>query len=217
MRKKIVIAIGVVFLAVMAGLTLYSRTVYQRNLPLVTLDIPRTASLSFCFQGTGTAQMSDGNTCTVNIHIPSETLLGDFLFYRGDGAELTFPNVAGLSETGKIEQITYKEDGVEIRITFPAQDNVLEGDSVVVTLKKRSRELNNVLPITALCSDGADYIWMVEETQGPWGTEYVVTKKYVSLLASDGEQVALSTVISLPVVLTTDKPLIEGQPVRFYP
>lgn len=217
MKKKLIIAIGAVFLAVMAGLTIYSRTSYQNSLPLVTLDIPRTASLLFHFQATSTAQLLDEDTCTVDIHIPSEDLLGDFLFYRGDSAELTFPNVAGLSETGNIKQITYKEDGVDVRVTFPVHDGVLGGDSVVVTLKKTSRELDNVLPASVLRNDGSDYVWLVKEAQGPWGTEYVVTKKYVGLLASNGEQAALSTGISLPVVLTTDKPLTEGQAVRFYP
>lgn len=57
-------------------------------------------------------------------------------------------------------------------------------------------------------------MWLVEEIPGPWGHEYAVKKEYVDIRHYGEEQVALSSQISLPVVLSAEQPLMDGQIVR---
>ena len=47
MKKKIVGTVGVIFLVVMVGLTVWSRGIYQNSLPLVRQELPRTGVLTF--------------------------------------------------------------------------------------------------------------------------------------------------------------------------
>lgn len=215
MKKKILIAVGVLFLAVMAGLTVWSRSIYQNSLPLVRLEIPRTGSLHFQYDVYGTAREAEDGL-RVQIELPAGETAGDFPFYRGDAAQLSFPNEANSSTQGRIEDVSYAEDGIRVDISF-SRAAVQAGDSVAVTLQKQSRETEGLLPSAAVQADSDPYLWLVDEVRGPWGPEYVLVKKYVSVLADDGERVMLASSVDKPVVVAASAPLSDGQAVRFYP
>lgn len=216
MIKKITIMIGIAFLAAMVGFTVWSRSIYQNGLPVVKLDLPQADSFTFSFKGYGAAAVG-GADGEVKIHIPKEEIKGDFPFYRDDSVDLTFPNERNATkQQGKIRSITDTKDGVDVLVGFSPQ-NTQNGDSVVVEMKKQSKELSNVLPQAALYSDPAPYVWLVKETKGAWGPEYVAEKAYVSVLLDDGEKFATGSAVDKPVVVDASAPLQEGQAVRFYP
>ena len=215
MKKKIVGTVGVIFLVVMVGLTVWSRGIYQNSLPLVRLDLPRTGVLSFHYTAYGKVRATENGLWT-DVLIPSEEITADFPFYRGDTVELTFPNEINSKTQGYIEAIDNAEEGIHVEVSF-SRSSVQDGDSVTVELHKRSQEMENVLPSTAVHLDDSPYLWLVQEQQGPWGTEYIAVKKYIVLLADDGEKAAIAVAVDKPVVVASSEPLTEGQPIRFYP
>ena len=91
------------------------------------------------------------------------------------------------------------------------------GETARLILEKESPETPAVLPLDALQNDGRPYVWLVEEVPGPWGSEYMVKKEYVDVWYLGVRQVALSSEIGLPVVRSAERPLTDGQTVRFDP
>lgn len=80
------------------------------------------------------------------------------------------------------------------------------------------RTLENTLPQEAVHTSGADsYVWIVKEVQGAWGKEYAVEQRYVACRSIDDGRVYLLGRVDSPVVISSDKPLLPGQSVRFYP
>lgn len=213
MKKKIVLTVGVLFLAAMAAVTLAARNRYQLSLPLVAIDIPRSASVLVCHEAGGLVETGENGVCETTITVALESWRGAFPFFRGDEVTVGLPY--GWTQ-GEIDRFMMTESAIEVTVRFPA-DGVEPGDSVVVTMEKQTREVPAVLPLAALQSDGSFFVWLVEETPGPWGDEYTVRKEYVEIWYLGVEQVALKEPISLPVVLSADGYLTEGQAVRFYP
>lgn len=78
------------------------------------------------------------------------------------------------------------------------------------------KEIFYTVPASAVFEDGlSEFLWLVEESDGPWGKEYRVQKKYISVFQVDGETAWISSTVDLPIVIGTDVDLYEGQPVQF--
>lgn len=216
MGKKIAVWVGAVFFVFMAALTVWARISYQNSLPIVGMDVPRAGALSFQYTAFGTARSADRGF-TVKVEFPAESVQGEFPFYRDDTVTLTFPNLSGAAADGVIERVDRTDAEISVTVFF-SQAETLAGDSVQVDLSKQSRQLDSLLPAAALYQDNVgSFIWLVDEAQGAWGKEYVVEKKYVSVQMSDGTNFFLTSAVDKPVVVSTTRPLFDGQAVRFYP
>ena len=212
MKKKIIVVIGLLFLAGMVVTTFVAQSRYQAGLPLVEMGIPRSGSVTVRREGEGIVEVLENGVCQTTLSFSSEDWVGAIPFRRGDAATVS---TADSIAHGEVTGLLPGKDGTfNFLIQFHSMD-VQAGDRVIISVEKQTSELDTVLPLSALQYDGAFYVWLVEEIPGPWGYEYAVKKEYVDIWHYGEDQVALSSQISLPVVLSAEQALIDGQTVRF--
>lgn len=212
MKKKIIVVIGLLFLAGMVVTTFVAQRRYQAGLPLVEMGISRSGSVTVRREGEGIVEVLESGVCQTTLSFSSEDWVGAIPFRRGDAATVS---AADSIAHGEVAGFLPGKDGtISFLIQFQSM-NVQAGDRVIISVEKQTSEVPTVLPISALQYDGAFFVWLVEEVPGPWGSEYVVKKEYVDIWHYGEEQVALSSQISLPVVLSAEQVLIDGQTVWF--
>ncbi|MDR1131899.1 MAG: hypothetical protein LBL15_05730 [Oscillospiraceae bacterium] len=222
MKRKITLTVGAVFLVGMAVFTVIARNNYRTGLPVVELGLPFADKFIYDFKEYGAAHITDaseGGAYTVTVHISNDSLAGDFPFYRGDAVDLTFPNEQNSTpQQGIVQNLIYTADGIDVVVEF-SNEGVQEGDGVIVAMHKKSGEYSPCLPRSAVHYDAENlpYVYLVAESPGPWGREYTVARRQVSVLLDDGDKVALAGALDKPVVLSSSAPLQDGQSVRFYP
>lgn len=212
MKKKIIAAIGLLFLTGMVVTTFVAHSRYQADLPQVKLGIPRPGVVTVRREGEGIVEVREDGSYQTTLTFSAEEWVGVILFARGDAATVSSADSVAHGEVAGF--LPGKDGTIGFLIQFSSA-NVKPGDRVVISMEKQTSEVPTVLPTSALQYDGAFFVWLVEEVPGPWGSEYVVKKEYVDIWHYGEDQVALSSQISLPVVLSAEQVLIDGQTVRF--
>ena len=212
MKKKIIVVIGLLFLAGMVVTTFVAQRRYQAGLPLVEMGIPHPGSVTVRREGEGIVEVLENGICQATLSFSSEDWVGVMPFCRGDAATVSAADSIAHGEvTGFLPG---KNGEISLLIQIDAT-GMKTGDRVVISMEKQTPEVPTVLPLSALQYDGSFFVWLVEGIPGPWGREYAVKKEYVDIWYYGEKQVALSSQIRLPVVLSAEQVLIDGQMVRF--
>ncbi|MDR2654487.1 MAG: hypothetical protein LBC56_00215 [Oscillospiraceae bacterium] len=225
--KKIVKIIGVVFILWFFLIILYSRTIYQQNLPLVKMAVPESGKFEKVIQSNSVVELGDnrskikGYNYMSNLVLTPEDMGSDtFFIYAGDAVEVEVPSERFGNTKGEV--ILVLPDGNNTKLTIGFNfEGLLGGEAVNINIRKVSSHLSFILPKNAVFTDaenGKDFIYLVKEKDGAWGKEYYLSLQNTEIIAEDANKVALSELIQIkyPVVISSDKELYDGCVVRFY-
>jgi hypothetical protein len=224
--RRIYLILGILFVVLVAGCTIYSRTVYQYSLPRVELGVSRNGTFSYAREEKTTVDVGnaapEGYAYGVTVTMPLETLnTKNFYMYEGDKVEVEFPSMSRSRLEGTVTSIHYEEEAVIMQVGFNTERELAQGDDAVVSINKETAPMACIVPSTALQEDidGKSYVFLVKEEDGPWGEDYVLKKEYVDVWASTATEVSFEKLenFTLPVVINSDQLLSEGMKVRFYP
>lgn len=225
MKKKITIGVLVLFFIVIIGVTIWSRTSYQKSLPQVTLVLPVKDSFTFHYTKYGEASIyalaDERFTHQVVVEITKGELTSEFLWSRDEAVTISFSaEKQGSGEmTATIVDVKENEVSYSVVVGFNRSDTIV-GDSVVVEFLKSTNEVDQVVPIQTIYDLDSDfpYVLVVKEVKGPWGKEYVVNKENVAVIMQDYSKAYITGYRGqYPIILSTDSFLMEGMKVRFYP
>lgn len=103
-------------------------------------------------------------------------------------------------------------------LEFTVSGDVMDGQSLSVSIDLGSQNYTTVIPKSALRSDqNGDFIYAATSQDSPLGTRYVVERVPVSVLATDAYNAAIETASGyggLYAVTTSSAPLSSGDQVR---
>ncbi len=102
-------------------------------------------------------------------------------------------------------------------IVFTIEGDVMDGQSLSVSVGQKSAEYSLTVPNSAIREDNnGKFILIVEYKSSPLGTRYVATRVDVEVLASDEKNSAISAALNSYeyVITTASKPVEPGQLIR---
>jgi hypothetical protein len=168
------------------------------------------------------------------VFIPYEELGGYYIEENYSSQSITVI-IGPLAGDFQGEILSYEEDstGITVVVGFDAYSTVPADEGVVLvgsenthtTFKLTTRSLPNTVPVDAVRFDGeTNYIMTVKKQTGPLGREFVTEKLLVYQELTYGRYASIvpygvnsSKTIEPPVVVNSDRLLIPGGKVRFYP
>lgn len=109
------------------------------------------------------------------------------------------------------------EPGQKKELTFQVKGNVIEGQTLNVSVGQKSANYDLIVPNSALREDNnGKFILIVESKSSPLGNRYIATRVDVEVLASDDTRSAISGgLYGYEFVITTStKPVEAGKQVR---
>lgn len=211
---RVCLLCGALYFLLMIVVTVYSQTVYARQLPAVRLQNPREAEISYTLQ-TEAEITEDGAVILLDLSgvlFPSRVLQ--------PGCPVTLQaEIRTLS--GTVEQVTgHPDDFYEL---------TLDLDSTGLTASTKARAELQCAPASFRSTadrsliyqntEGRDVIYLVVQQDGPWGKQYVLQEEEVVYWPPEGsETVALMLLkdLTYPIARPEDpqEPLYSGMEVH---
>jgi multidrug efflux pump subunit AcrA (membrane-fusion protein) len=102
-------------------------------------------------------------------------------------------------------------------VTFEIEGDVTNGQSLSLTVGKRTSNYDNIVPTSAIREDNnGKFVYKVVSKSTPLGNRYTVERVDVTVLAEDDTQSAISGALEgyEYIVTTSSKPLTDGQQIR---
>lgn len=102
-------------------------------------------------------------------------------------------------------------------VNFEVEGDVSNGQSLSLTVGKRTSNYDNIIPNSAIREDNkGKFVYRIVSKATPLGTRYSVERVDVTVLAEDDTQSAVSGALESweYIVTTSSKPLEDGQLVR---
>lgn len=236
MGKKL-IKVTIFFFLVLLVCTYLSRSMYIWKLPHVTLDFSQKRTFDYEISVRGKLELApEGSKYPYQtvVFIPYEELGGYYMGEKYASQKITVivGSLAGDFE-GEILSYEGSSTGVAAVVGFdaysviPADKGVIlvGGENTHTTFKLTTYSLPNTVPIDAVRFDGEDnYILTVKEQAGPLGREFRTEKLLVYQELTFGRYASIVPYavdsqknIEPPIVVNSDRLLIPGGEVRFYP
>lgn len=103
------------------------------------------------------------------------------------------------------------------KVTFELEGDVTNGQSLTLTVGKRTASYENIVPNSAIREDNnGKFVYRVNSKSTPLGNRYIIERVDVKVLATDDTESAISGDLEGwdYVVTTSSKPLTDGQQVR---
>lgn len=103
------------------------------------------------------------------------------------------------------------------KVTFEVEGDVSNGQTLSLTVGRRSANYDNIVPNSAIREDNnGKFVYRINSKSTPLGTRYILERVDIKVLASDETQSAISGALEGwdYVVTTSSKPLSDGQQVR---
>jgi hypothetical protein len=233
--KRIGLILAIVFLAGLSFFTIYSRGFVVRQLPLVHLTMPETATLAWRYEAHSTMryatedEIAQGFEWAVDIIIPYEA-------YRdtmGSLMSLQYGVIGGRIPTAIPAASTYRDrrpnNDVHITVGFNhPRPFAFDGSTatVIAELDHGAPVFDNLLPMSVIREDiftGDPYIYIVQRRDGAWGNEFFVERLFVQwgLPPTIGNLVNLWPLGGVaigdnPIVIAEDAPIFHGARVRLF-
>ena len=102
-------------------------------------------------------------------------------------------------------------------VTFEIEGDVTNGQSLSLTVGKRTSNYDNIVPTSAIREDNnGKFVYKIVSKSTPLGNRYTVERVDVTVLAEDDTQSAISGALEgyEYIVTTSSKPLTDGQQIR---
>lgn len=136
----------------------------------------------------------------------------------GDAAELVnswrYDNVEIFLESIKVDR---DEPGQKKLLTFSVEGDVIDGQSLSVSVGQKSAQYDMVVPNSAIREDNnGKFVLIVESKSSPLGNRYVASRADVQVVASDDSRSAITgNLYGYEFVITTsNQPVEAGQLIR---
>ena len=232
--KKIGAALAILFIAGLAIATVYSRSYAQRQLPLVHLTLPQTATLAWTFETRSTIRYATDEERTrgfewaVEIIVPYEAFKDYMSQLMAVNISLVVDAV-GFAQSGThLYSRILDNNDVLVQIGYNHHTNVRDGSGVTVNLELAhgAPVFDNLLPLPSIREcifTGQPYVYIVHRRDGAWGREFHIERQDVQwgMPAVMGN---LANVIRIggghignnPVVVSEDAPISDGARVRIF-
>lgn len=129
-------------------------------------------------------------------------------WYYSDEMKITLTKIANDPNSPRKNKI----------LMFNVEGDVVNGESLSISIGQRSREYDKVVPNSAIREDNrGKFIYIIEEKGTPFGNRYKAKRVDVEVLATDDTRTAINADVSdwSYVITTSNKPIEAGQQVRF--
>lgn len=129
-------------------------------------------------------------------------------WYYSDEMKITLTKIANDPNSPRKNKI----------LMFNVEGDVVNGESLSISIGQRSREYDKVVPNSAIREDNrGKFIYIIEEKGTPFGNRYKAKRIDVEVLATDDTRTAINADVSdwSYVITTSNKPIEAGQQVRF--
>jgi len=234
--KKVGAILALVFIVGLASLTVYSRAYVERRKPLVQIANTESSALTWSYETRSTIEAAtaeyaeqQGVEWTIEVLIPYDS----FKEYTSELHSLEAYAVSDNVVTPEFISFlrrTVHDNGDHVYVFAYASphrtgrgQSVWAGEEVRVLLSNMfDNTYDYLVPPSALYEDvftGEPYIFTVSRRDSAWGKEYVVVRQDV-MIGSPGRIGNLVNLFILqtndPVVVTSDRPLTDGDLVRLF-
>jgi len=235
--KKAAAILAILFVCLLIGGTIYSRTFYQMQKPLVTIATSSSHSFYMSMEALGVVQFADELVSSYGYPLMTELFVSneeweatgwEQRFFIHVGNQVTV-SLLGLWNSPVFEgtaiRVLYDEDGINITVGFTDScADSLEGDSVHVLMERETVPYPVIVPASSVHYDsitGEYYMFFVTRQQGVWGTdEFTVFRENVEFMPIKriGNEMLIDrwTPFENPFVVSADTPLHEGAKVRLF-
>ena len=156
-----------------------------------------------------------GKECTMTISVTSEQARA---LSVGDVADIQnawyYSGVTAVISAIRVDPSNPQTNKL---VVFTVEGDVMDGQSLSVSVGQKSAEYNLTVPNSAIREDNnGKFILIVEYKSSPLGTRYVATRVDVEVLASDEKNSAITGALNgyEYVITTASKPVAPGQLIR---
>ena len=228
-RRMFRYALGA-FIILFIVLLFFYRTVYSWTLPQVKLVFSESGKFIWTVELRGVAEPTDeydGCTHKIELFVPDIELPDAGTVIRlEDKVVLDMPYVRYAIFIGYVKTVANLENGALMTVGFTSQNtegvdiNFKDGEETNAWLTKESDMVPCIVPVEAVFNEyGEKYVYTVEQRPSVFGRVYVEQKRTVATDYSQYGKVMLKfdSPIDEPIVWFSDRPLSEGDRVRFYP
>lgn len=161
-----------------------------------------------------TIQIS-GKECTMSLSVTADQAKA---LRVGDVADIQNGwYFSGVTATISAIKVDPEKPQTNKLIVFTIEGDVMDGQSLSVSVGQKSAEYSLTVPNSAIREDNnGKFILIVEYKSSPLGTRYVATRVDVEVLASDEKNSAISAALNSYeyVITTASKPVEPGQLIR---
>lgn len=223
-RQKMYVHLLLAFIALLAALYVFSRTLYVWSLPKVTLTFSREGVFEYRLSGKSTAENLTKESvypCTAAFEFAGNI---DYL-YAGDPVSLRLPSIRFAEFGGEISDIHRNGDATLIAVDFSPVAlgkplSLKGGEDIEITIEKSSRPFACIVPAASVMKDGrGSYVLCVNQSEGAFGRIYTLSRLPVDIWAEKSDEMAIrrSDEIELPIVVSSDQAVRPGDQIRIFP
>lgn len=203
------LAVGVCYLLVMIGVTVYAQTVYVKQLPAVKLENPQPAEISYTLK-----EKASVTETSAGIELDlSARMFPVRILQPGCPASLT---ANGNVLSGRLAQIDEQPDYQYLLTLDMDTGGLPPGTEAEAEIICEPALFEHTIDRSLIYEnlDGADVIYLVVQQDGPWGKQYVLEEREASFWPErDSETVGLMLIEELryPIASPVDPdPFLYG-------
>ncbi len=139
----------------------------------------------------------------------------------GDKMIINIPSMDGKKIEAQVgsARLERTASGAEVTVSAEFDGTGLKGGEMLeIEITKESRFSDTIIPNSAVRKDasGRNYVYVIKERKSSLGREYYLQKAFIYIEASDKNETAVASGLSLfeSVVAESDRPVMEGDRVK---
>lgn len=230
--RKIGTILAVLFILGLSVSTIYSRSYAQRQKPFVHIALPESSTLHWSYEARSNMRPANeeerakggATEWVTELTVPYEAYRNDMGELAGTSATLTTDGGILPTQAQNLFRTNMDNGDVLMVLGYESTGHSWDGEGVTVNIEHKGiTDFDNLVPYQAIQQDTytrEQYIFVVNNREGAWGTEYYAQRMNVTMgIPASVKGFANITSPSLQdksFVLSAEEEIYDGEMVRIF-